>query len=162
MHVGADIFAVSFGPTAHATKWHDNRPSQLGQRILESPGPRSGGATGDQSRRFQIAQRSGKHVLGNISNIAAQLPVPVRPFFQREEDLRRPSANKDRLRVFDAFLSRSTLVFVAHEINLTLNVEMPGVTSVAGFRSAQAQSVVRVKFRSAQAQSVVRAKLWTL
>ena len=144
MHVGADIFAVSFGPTAHATKWHDNRPSQLGQRILESPGPRSGGATGDQSRRFQIAQRSGKHVLGNISNIAAQLPVPVRPFFQREEDLRCPSADKDRHRLFDArgifvvgltasLSSRNNLVLGAHEINLTRNVELPGVTSVAGF-----------------------------
>jgi hypothetical protein len=98
-------------------------------------------------------------VLGNVSNVAAQLPVPVRPFFQREKNLRRPSTDKNRARLFDASVSRYTLVFVAHEINLTLNVEMLGVTSVAGFRSAQAQSVVRAKLRSAQAQSVVRAKL---
>ena len=145
MHVGAHFLAVSFGPTAHTPEWRDDRPSQLGQRILEGPSPRSGGAPGDQSRGFQIAQSSGKHALGNVSNVAAQLPVPVRPFFQREEDLRRPSADEDRARLFDACGSRYTLVFVAHEINLTLNVGMLGVTSVAGFRSAQAQSVVRVK-----------------
>ena len=156
MHVGAHILAVSFGPPAHTPEWRDNRPSQLGQRILEGPGPRSGRAPGDQSREFQIAQSSGKHALGNVSNVAPQLPVPVRSFFQREEDLRRPSADKDRARLFDAcgifvvalaasLSSRYHLVLGAHEINLTLNVEMLGVTSVAGFRSAQAQSVVRVK-----------------
>ena len=145
MHVGAHILAVSFGPTAHTPERHDDRPSHLGQRILEGLGPRSGRAPVDQSRGFQIAQSSGKHALGNVSNVAAQLPVPVRPFFQREEDLRRPSADKDRARLFDAcgivvvalavsFRSRYNLVLVAHEINLTLNVEMLGVTSVAGFQ----------------------------
>jgi hypothetical protein len=64
---------------------------------------------------------------------AAQLPVPVGPFFQREEDLRRPSADKDR--VAACFHARYSLVLGAHEINLTLNVEMLGVTSVAGFKS---------------------------
>ena len=148
MHVRAHILAVSFGPTAHTPEWRDDRPSQLGQGILEGLGPRSGRAAGDQSREFQIAQSSGKHVLGNVSNVAAQLPVPVRPFFQREEDLRRPSADKDRARLFDprgifavglaASLSfRYNLVLGAHKINLTLNVEMLGVTSVAGFQSQQ-------------------------
>src|SRR5579864_4479566 len=102
MHAGAHILAVSLGPTAHTTERRDDRPSQLGQRILEGPGPRSGRAPGDQSREFQIPQSSGKHALGNVSNVAAQVPVPVRPFFEREEDLRRPSANKDRSRLFDA------------------------------------------------------------
>jgi hypothetical protein len=134
-HVGADILVVSFGPTAHTPEWRDDRPSQLGQRILEGPGPRSGHAPGDQSRGFQIAQSSGKHVLGNVSNVAAQLPVPVRPFFQREEDLRRPSADKDRAAA--SLRSRYNLVLGAHEINLALNAEMPGVTSVAGFESHQ-------------------------
>jgi hypothetical protein len=148
MHIGAHILAVSFGPTAHAPEWRDDRPSELGQRIFEGPGPRSGRAPGDQSRGFRTAQSSGKHVLGNVSNIAAQLPVPVRPFFQREEDLRRPSADKDRARLFDAcgifdmaiavsLSCRYNVVLGAHEINLTLNVEMLGVTSVAGFRSRQ-------------------------
>jgi hypothetical protein len=148
MHVGAHILAVSFGPTAHTPEWRDDRPSQLGQRILEGPGPRSGRAPGDQSRGFQIAQSSGKHVLGNVFNVAAQLPVPVRPFFQREEDLRRPSADKDRARLFDAWgvfvvalgvslSSRYNLMLSAHEINLALNAEMLGVTSVAGFQSQQ-------------------------
>ena len=120
----------------------------LRQRILEGPGPRSGRAPGDQSRGFQIAQSSGKHALGNVSNVAAQLPVPVRPFFQREEDLRRPSADKDRAQLFDAciaflfvFLLLSVLditwCLAAHEINLTPNVEMLGVTSVAGFESTR-------------------------
>jgi hypothetical protein len=148
MHVGAHILAVSFGPTAHTPEWRDDRPSQLGQRILKGLGPRSVRAPGDQSRRFQIAQRSGKHALGNVSNVAVQLPVPVRPFFQREEDLWRPSADKDRVRLFDAcgifvvalavsFSSRYNLVLGAHEINLTLNIEMLGVTSVAGFQNQQ-------------------------
>jgi hypothetical protein len=148
MHVGAHILAVSFGPTAHTPEWRDDRPSQLGQRILEGPGPRSGRAPDDQSRGFQIAQSSGKHALGNVSNVAAQVPVPVRPFFQREEDLRRPSADKDRAQLvyaccifvvaLAAFLSsRYNLVLGAHEINLTRNVEMLGVTSVAGFQSEQ-------------------------
>lgn len=144
MHAGAHILAVSFGPTAHTPEWRDNRPSQIGQQILEGPGPRSGHAPGDQSRGFQIAQRSGKHVLGDVSNIAAQFPVPARPYFQREEDLRRPSADKDRPRLFDAcgiFVValadsfRSLYLLGAHEINLAWNVEMPGVTSVAGFQS---------------------------
>ena len=148
MHVCAHIFAVSFGPTAHTPEWRDDRPSQPGQRILEGPGPRSGRAPGDESRGFQIAQSSGKHALGNVSNVAAQLPVPVRPFFQREEDLRRPSADKDRARLFDArgifvvalaasLSFRYNLVLGAHKINLALNVEMLGVTSVAGFQSQQ-------------------------
>jgi hypothetical protein len=148
MHVGAHILAVSFGPTAHTPEWPDDRPAKTGQRILEGPGPRSGRAPGDQSRRFQIAQSSGEHALGNVSHVAAQLPVPVRPFFQREEDLRRPSADKDRARVFDprgifvaalaaSFRSRYNPLLGAHEINLTRNVEMPGVTSVAGFQSQQ-------------------------
>jgi hypothetical protein len=80
--------------------------------------------------------------LGNVSNVAEQLPVPVRPFFQREEDLRRPSSDKDRARLLDAggnfaLGSRYNLLFCAHEMNLTLNVEMPGVTSVAGFQTEQ-------------------------
>ena len=148
MHVCPHIHAVSFGPTAHTPEWRDDRPSPLGQRILEGPGPGSGRAPGDQSRGFQIAQSSGKHALGNVSNVAAQVPVPVRPFFQREEDLRRPSADKDRAQLVDAcgifvvalaaFLSsRYNLVLGAHEINLILNVEMLGVTSVAGFQSEQ-------------------------
>ena len=147
MHAGAHILAVSFGPTAHAPEGSDDRPSQLGQRILEGSGPGSGRAPGDQSRGFQIAQSSGKHVLRNVSNVAAQLPVPVRPFFQREEDRRRPSADKE-VRLFvargifvvalAASLSfRYNLVLGAHEINLALNVEMLGVTSVAGFQSQQ-------------------------
>jgi hypothetical protein len=89
---------------------------------------------------------------GDISNVAAQLPVPVGPIFrekrQREEDPRRPFADKDRTRPFDAghlsvvalaasFRSRNNLVLCAHEINLTWNVEMLGVTSVAGFQSQQ-------------------------
>ena len=125
----------------------NDRPSQLGQRILEGPGPRPGRAPGDQSRGFQIAQSSGKHALGDVSNVAAQVRVPVRPFFQREEDLRRPSAHKDRARLFDAcgivvalaasISSRYNVVLGAHEINLTLNVEMLGVTSMAGFQSQQ-------------------------
>jgi len=93
-------------------------------------------------------QSSGKHALGNFSNITAQLPVPVRPFFQREEDLRCPSADKDRARLFDArgifvvalaasLSFRYNLVLGAHKINLALNVEMLGVTSVAGFQSQQ-------------------------
>ena len=146
MHVGAHILAVTFGPTAHTPQWHDDRPSQPGQRILESSGPRSGRAPGDQSRGFQIAKSSGKHGLGNVPNVAAQLHVPVRSFFQREEDLWRPSADKDWGRLLDvcgifvvalavSLSSRYNLVFVAHEINLALNVEMPGVTSVAGFQS---------------------------
>jgi hypothetical protein len=106
-------------------------------------GPSSGRAPGDQSSGFQIAQSSGKHVLGNVSNVTAQLPMPVRPFFEREEDLRRPSADKDR--VAASFRSRYKLVFAAHEINLAWNVEMLGVTSVAGFQSAQARAVVRDK-----------------
>ena len=132
MHIGAHILAVSFGPTAHGPQWRDDRPSQLGQRILEGPGPRSGRAPGDQSCGFQIAQSSGKHAPGNVSNGAAQLPMPVGPFFQREKDLRRPSADKDR--VAASFRSRYNLVFGAHEINLTPNIEMLGVTSVARFR----------------------------
>jgi len=148
MHVGAHILAVSFGPMAHTPEWRDDRPSQLSQRILEGPGPRSGRAPGDQSRGFQIAQSSGEHALGDVSNVAAQLPVPVRSFFQREEDLRRPSADKDRARLFDvcdifvvplpaSLSSRYNLVLGAHEINLALNVEMLGVTSVAGFQNQQ-------------------------
>ena len=148
MHIGAHILAVSFGPTAHTPKRHDDRLSQLGQRILEGPGPRSGRAPGDQSRGFQVAQSSGEHVLGNFSNVAAQFSVPVRPFSQREEDLRRPFADKDRTRLFDArrisvvaiaasLRSRHNLVLCAHEINLAWNVEMLGVTSVAGFQSQQ-------------------------
>jgi hypothetical protein len=139
MHAGAHILAVSFGPTAHTPEWRDDRPSQLGQRILEGPGPRSGRAPGDQSRGFQIAQSSGKHALGNVAKVAVQLPVPVRPFFQREEDRRRPPADKNRSVVtLAASLSfRYNLVLGAHEINLTLNVEMLGVTSVAGFQSQQ-------------------------
>ena len=130
-HIGADILVVAFGPTAHTPQWHDDRLSQLGQRILEGPGPRSGNAPGDQSRGFQVAQSSGKHAPGNVSNVAAQLRVPVRPFSQREEDFRRPSTDKDR--VAASLRSRHNLVFCAHEINLAWNVEMLGVTSVAGF-----------------------------
>jgi hypothetical protein len=130
-HAGADVLAVSFGPTAHPAEWHYDRPSQLRQRILEGPGPRSCRAPGDQSRGFQIPQRSSKHAPGNVSNVAAQLPVPVRPFFQREKDLRRPSADKDR--VAASLRSRYNLVFAAHEINLTPDIETMGVTSVAGF-----------------------------
>ena len=151
MHGGAYILAVSFGPTAHPPERRDDRPSQPGQRILKGPGPRSGRAPVDQPRGFQIAQSSGKHALGNVSNVAAQFPVPVRPFFQREEDLRRPSADYDRARLFDAcglfvvartasLSSRYNLVPGAHEINLAWNVEMPGVTSVAGFQSRQCVS----------------------
>ena len=44
-----------------------------------------------------------------------------------------PSADKDR--VAACFHSRYSLALGAHEINLTLNVEMLGVTSVAGFES---------------------------
>jgi hypothetical protein len=148
IHVGAHILAISFGPTAHTPEWRDVRPSQPAQRILERSGPRSGRAPCDQSPGFQIAQSSGKHALGNVSNVAAQLPVPVRPFFQREEDLRRPSSDKDRAWLFDAcgifivalaasLRSRYNLVLGAHEINLALNVAMPGVTSLAGFQSQQ-------------------------
>jgi hypothetical protein len=82
---------------------------------------------------------------GHVSNVAAQLPVPVRPFFQREEDLRCPSADKDRVLLFDPYgivvaravslSSRYNPVLCAHEINLAWNVEMTGVTSVAGFQS---------------------------
>jgi hypothetical protein len=135
MHAGAHILAVSFGPTAHTPKWRYDRPSQPGQRILEGPGPPSGRAPCDQSRGFQIAQSSGKHALGNVANVAAQVRVPVWPFFQREEDRRRPSADKNRfVAALAALLNfRYNLVLVAHKINLTLNVEMLGVTSVAGF-----------------------------
>src|ERR1700680_3155782 len=61
IHVCPHIYAVSFSPTAHTPAWRYDRSSQLGQRILEGPGPRSGRAPGDQSRGFQIAQSSGKH-----------------------------------------------------------------------------------------------------
>ena len=134
-HVGADILVISFGPTAHPAERRDDRPAQLRQRILEGPGPRSGRAPRDQSRGFQIAQSSGKHALGNFPHAAPQLPVPVRPFLQREEDPRRPSADKDR--VAASFRSRYNLVLAAHEINLTRNVEMLGVTSMAGLENHQ-------------------------
>lgn len=74
--------------------------------------------------------------------MAAQLPVPMRPFFQREQYLGRPSANKNwrrRLRSHIAFvfaLVRSVRVIVGHEINLARKIDQVGVTSVAGFRAA--------------------------
>jgi hypothetical protein len=73
-------------------------------------------------------------VLGNIANVTPQFPMPVRPFFQGEKDLGRPSADKDRIA---AFCSRYNLVLGAHEINLTPDIETMGVTSVAGFQSHQ-------------------------
>ena len=74
--------------------------------------------------------------------IAAQVARSMMPFFYREQNLRRPSANKNcqwRLRSRVAFivaLVRSVRVIVGHEINLTLGIERMGVTSVAGFRAA--------------------------
>jgi hypothetical protein len=138
MHVGADILAVSFRPAAHNPKWRDDRLSPPGQRTLEGLFPRSGRAPGDQFRGFQIAQSSGKHALGNVSNVSAQLRVPIVPLFQREQDLRRPSADKDRTRLLNTCgIFVAALAVTAHEINLAVNAEAPGVTSVAGFQRRQ-------------------------
>jgi hypothetical protein len=57
INVGAHILAVSFGPTAHTPEWRDDRPSQLGQRILEGPGPASSESASERlgTRMFPIA-----------------------------------------------------------------------------------------------------------
>jgi hypothetical protein len=80
-HVSTDVPAVSFRPAAHTSEWSDECPSQLGQGILDSNGLRSGHAPGDQSRGFKIAESSSKHMLGDDSNMATQLPVPIRSLF---------------------------------------------------------------------------------
>src|SRR5215472_3885215 len=95
-HVGAHDAAVALCPAAHASEWSDDCPSQFGQGILDSNGLRSRYAPGDQSSGFEIAKSSGQHTLGDASKPASQLPVPIRPLFQRKQDLGCPPADEKR------------------------------------------------------------------
>ena len=83
-------------PAAHTSEWSDDRLSQLRQGILDRDGLRSRHAPRDQSCGFEIAKSSGKHPLGDASEVSAQLPVSMRSLLQRKQDLGGPSADKNR------------------------------------------------------------------
>src|SRR5262249_23401991 len=96
VHVGPHVPGMSPCPTAHAPEWSDDCPSQSGQGILDGNGLRSRNAPGDESCRFEIAKSSGKHPLGDASKVAAQLPVAIRPLFQRKQNSGCPPADENR------------------------------------------------------------------
>src|SRR5262249_44825560 len=84
LHLCAHDPAVALCPAAHTSEWRDDCPSQFGQGILDSDGLRSRYAPVNQSFGFEIAKSSGEHTLGDTSELAAQLAVPMRPLFQRK------------------------------------------------------------------------------
>jgi hypothetical protein len=96
VNISTHIPAVSFCPAAHAFEWRDDCPPQLGQGILDSDGPGACHAPRDEPCGFEIAKRLGKHALRDASEMAAQLPVSMRPSFETKQNLRCPPANKDR------------------------------------------------------------------
>src|SRR5437588_11672623 len=96
VHVSTHIPVVSFCPAAHTAEWSDDRLSQLRQGILDRDGLRSRHAPRDQSGGFEIAKSSGKHPLGDASEVSAQLAVSMRSLLQRKQDLGGPSADKNR------------------------------------------------------------------
>jgi hypothetical protein len=121
-------------------------PSLL--KEFDSHGLGPGHAPGDQTSGFQIAESSGQHMLGYISDMTAQFPMSIRPLLQRKQNQRGPSADKDRslhprpgivflFIIRGPFRCRYNLVLAAHKTNLTPDVEMMGVTSVAGFQWIQ-------------------------
>jgi hypothetical protein len=144
VYVRTHIFSVSSCPAAHASKWCDDRSSKLAQRILDSDGLRPGHAPDDQASGFEVAKSSGQHTLRHASELAAQFSMPVRPLLQREQNLGRPCADKNRGRrlgpwtvvlflVDRSFRSRYNLVLAAHKTNLRPDIEEMRVTNVAGF-----------------------------
>jgi len=96
VHVSTHVPPVSICPAAHTSEWSDDCPSQLGQGILDSNGLRARHAPGDKPCGFEIAKTSGKHALRDASEVAAQLPVSMRPFSKRKQNLGCPPADKDR------------------------------------------------------------------
>jgi hypothetical protein len=145
MHVRAHVPAVKFRPVAHTFEWYDDRSSELAQGVLDRNGLRSRDAPCNQSCGFEIAKSSCQHALGDAPEMAAQLPMSMRPLPKRKQNLGRPPTDKYRRRCFRSLHSVHILSFVlrsgpartrlsCHKINLRPNVEMVGVTSVSGFR----------------------------
>lgn len=94
--MGTHFPAIPPGPVAHTSKRSDDGPPQLGQGIFDSHGLRPRHAPGDESREFEMAKSSRQHPLGDASEAAAQLTVPIRSVSKREENLRRPPADENR------------------------------------------------------------------
>ena len=92
----AKLFVVTFCPVADPSQRIDKRPAQLSQGILYSNRLRSGHLPGDKSRRFEIAKRSSKHSLRNVSQATPQHSVAVRLLLQRIYDFHRPFADEKR------------------------------------------------------------------
>jgi hypothetical protein len=95
MNICGNLPAVSLCPAAHTSQRGDHRLSKLRQGILNRNGLRWGHVSRDQSRGFEIAKSPCQHPLRDASNSPAQFSVPVRPLFQREQNLGCPSSDKD-------------------------------------------------------------------
>ena len=127
VHVSTHLPAVSSCPPAHTSEWGKDCPSQRGQEVLDSNGPRCRHTPCNQSCQFEIAKGSREHPLGDAAEVATQLTVSPRFLPQRKQDPWGPSPDKDRRRHF-----RFGCHF--HRAAVARRMELPGVTSVAGFR----------------------------
>jgi len=96
VHVGAHCRMVPFRPSTHTSERPDDCPSEFAQRILDSKGLGSHHSPRNQASEFEIAKGSGEHTLRDVSQVAAQFPVPVRPLVKRKQDAGRPSSDKNR------------------------------------------------------------------
>jgi hypothetical protein len=132
VNVSAHMLGVPFRPLAHTSKRDDERFSKSAQRILDSDGLLACDAPRDQSSGLEITKSSRQHALRYIYKAPAQFPVSMRSLFERKQNLGGPSADEDR--GCRAFRSRYNLMLIAHDLNLRLDIETVGVTSVAGFR----------------------------
>ena len=91
-----EFLVVTIGPAADTAQRDDERPSQLGQGILDCNGLGSRHLPGDQSHGLKIAKRSSEHSLRDVSQTTSQPPVTLWPFFQRGHDLDGPLPDEKR------------------------------------------------------------------
>lgn len=108
-HGRAKFFVVMICPPANASKRGDKGPAQFGQGILDRNRFGVFHSSGDECRRFKVAQCSRKHSLGDVSKATQQLPVAMWPFLESGNNLDCPLADENR---GDPF--RPALSFVLH------------------------------------------------